>query len=215
MAAFYQQYRNQILFTGMAGLLALVAVIQSLSVSLTILNLCLISAIMALGVNIQWGYAGLFNVGVMGFAALGGLAGVLISMPPVTEAWQAGGLGILLGLLITIGTVIACLFTWSRIQHLNKQRYWIIAGIIISGYTLLRIFFDPGVDAIEAIDPSVTGYLGGLGLSILVAWPVGALFAAGVAFVIGKIALGLRSDYLAIATLGISEIIIFFIKITT
>jgi len=41
---------------------------------------------------------------------------------------------------------------------------------------------------------------------------VGALFAAGVAFVIGKIALGLRSDYLAIATLGISEIIIFVIK---
>jgi len=74
------------------------------------------------------------------------------------------------------------------------------------------LFFDPGVDAIEAIDPSVTGYLGGLGLPILVAWPVGALFAAGVAFVIGKIALGLRSDYLAIATLGISEIIIFFIK---
>ena len=30
--------------------------------------------------------------------------------------------------------------------------------------------------------------------------------------VIGKVALGLRSDYLAIATLGISEIIIFFIK---
>jgi branched-chain amino acid transport system permease protein len=108
--------------------------------------------------------------------------------------------------------VIACLFAWSHIQHLKKQRYWIIAAIIIAGYALLRIFFDPGVDAIEAIDPSVTGYLGGLGLPILVAWPVGALFAAGVAFVIGKIALGLRSDYLAIATLGISEIIIFFIK---
>ena len=63
-----------------------------------------------------------------------------------------------------------------------------------------RVFFDPSVTAIEAINPSVTGYLGGLGLPILVAWPVGALFAAGVAFVIGKIALGLRSDYLAIAT---------------
>ena len=59
----------------MAGLLLAVAVMQGLSVSLTILNLCLISAIMSLGVNIQWGYAGLFNVGVMGFAALGGLAG--------------------------------------------------------------------------------------------------------------------------------------------
>ena len=80
------------------------------------------------------------------------------------------------------------------------------------GYALLRVFFDPSVFAIEAINPSVTGYLGGLGLTILIAWPVGALFAAGVAFVIGKIALGLRSDYLAIATLGISEIIIFCIK---
>ncbi len=32
---------------------------------------------MALGVNIQWGYAGLFNVGTMAFAALGGLAAAL------------------------------------------------------------------------------------------------------------------------------------------
>ena len=212
MAALYQQYRNQMLFSLMASLLIMVALIQSLSVSLTILNLCLISAIMALGVNIQWGYAGLFNVGVMGFAALGGLAGVLISMPPVSDAWQAGGLGILFGLVITIGTVVTCLFTWSRIQHLGQHRYWITAAIIISGYALLRIFFDPSVNAVESINPSVTGYLGGLGLPILVAWPVGALFAAGIAFVIGKIALGLRSDYLAIATLGISEIIIFFIK---
>ena len=43
---------------------------------------------MALGVNIQWGYAGLFNVGIMGFAALGGVAAVLVSMPPV--AGRAG-----------------------------------------------------------------------------------------------------------------------------
>ena len=211
-AGFYEKHRAPILFAVMAGLLILVGFIQSWGVSLTILNLCLISAIMALGVNIQWGYAGLFNVGVMGFAALGGLAGVLVSMPPVNEAWQAGGLGILSGLLITFGTVMACLLVWPRIKHITGWRYWIVFAIILSGYALLRVFFDPGVDAIESIDPSVTGYLGGLGLPILVAWPVGALFAAGVAFVIGKIALGLRSDYLAIATLGISEIIIFFIK---
>ena len=36
--------------------------------------------------------------------------------------------------------------------------------------------------------------------------------AAGAAYVIGKVALGLRSDYLAIATLGISEIILYFLK---
>ena len=208
----FNSYRTEALYGLMAILLILVGIIQSFSVTLTILNLCLISAIMSLGVNIQWGYAGLFNVGVMGFAALGGLAGVLVSMPPVSEAWQAGGLGILLGLVITISTVAACLYTWVRVRHLNKKRYWIIGAIITLGYALLRLFFDPGVDAIEAINPSVSGNLGGLGLPILIAWPIGGLFAAGVAFVIGKIALGLRSDYLAIATLGISEIIIFFIK---
>jgi len=45
-----------------------------------------------------------------------------------------------------------------------------------------------------------------------VAWPVGGLLAAGAAWVIGKTALGLRSDYLAIATLGIAEIIIAVLK---
>ena len=45
---------------------------QSWNVALGIFNLCLISATMALGVNIQLGYAGIFNAGVMGFAALGG-----------------------------------------------------------------------------------------------------------------------------------------------
>ena len=51
-----------------------------------------------------------------------------------------------------------------------------------------------------------------MGLPIIFSWIVGGLFAAGVAFAIGKITLGLRSDYLAIATLGISEIIIAVLK---
>ena len=55
--------RNIGLFALMALLLMSVGFIQSWDVSLTLLNLCIISAIMALGVNIQWGYAGLFNVG--------------------------------------------------------------------------------------------------------------------------------------------------------
>lgn len=72
--------RNVVYFLIMAGLIVLVGQMQSWNVALSILNLCLISSIMALGVNIQWGYAGLFNVGVMGFAALGGLAAMLLSL---------------------------------------------------------------------------------------------------------------------------------------
>ena len=47
---------------------------------------------------------------------------------------------------------------------------------------------------------------------MLFSWLVGGLFAAGAAYLVGKIALGLRSDYLAIATLGIAEIILAILK---
>ena len=80
-------------FGFVALLLLIIGFGQSWSVALGIFNLCLISAVMALGVNMQWGYAGLLNVGIMGFAALGGMAAVLVSQPPVTAAWQAGEAG--------------------------------------------------------------------------------------------------------------------------
>ena len=85
-------------------------------------------------------------------------------------------------------------------------------AILVLGYFLYGYLFDPARSAIEAINPALEGYLGGLGLPILLAWPAGALLAAGAAWLIGKTALGLRSDYLAIATLGIAEIIIAVLK---
>ena len=51
--------RYGLVFGAMAVLLLGAGVLQSWSVMLAIVNLCLISAIMALGVNIQWGYAGI------------------------------------------------------------------------------------------------------------------------------------------------------------
>ena len=203
--------RGALYFSIMALLILGVGVFQSWSVSLTLINLGLISAIMALGLNIQWGYAGLFNAGVMGFAALGGLAGVLVSQAPVPEAWAVGGIGMAYTLLALAGTVFAALFVHRR-MHKGPLRALTISGVVLVGYLVIRAFFDPTVDAIEAVDPSKTGYLGGLGLPILFAWAVGGLFAAGAAWLVGRISLGLRSDYLAIATLGISEIIIAILK---
>jgi branched-chain amino acid transport system permease protein len=84
--------------------------------------------------------------------------------------------------------------------------------VIIFGIIIINLFYKPAVILIEDINPATTGFLGGMGLPIIFSWIVGGLFAAGVAFVIGKITLGLRSDYLAIATLGISEIIISVLK---
>ena len=212
MKQYYQKYRNSFFFLVLLFLIVMVGIFQSWSLALSIINVGLISAIMSLGVNIQWGYAGLFNVGIMGFAALGGVAGVLISKSPVSAAWNTGGLNILTGLLLIIIGIFSIRFFWNKIKKYKKYRYYIISSIILIFYIILRIVLDPAIERIEAIDPSSTGYLGGLGLPILISWPVGGIFAAIAAYAIGKVALGLRSDYLAIATLGISEIIIYFLK---
>ena len=205
------QYKNIFLFTTMALLILLTGFLQSWNSALLILNMGLISAIMSLGVNLQWGFAGLFNVGVMGFVALGGLATVLISMPPVTEAWSAGGLRTLLGLMIGVVSLWLTSLAIARLPSGKAKILGIIVGLIV-GFFAFRFVFDGGVSAIEAVNPASTGYLGGLGLPILLAWPAGGLLAAGVAWIIGKTALGLRSDYLAIATLGIAEIILAIMK---
>ncbi|NCO88044.1 MAG: branched-chain amino acid ABC transporter permease [Rhodobacterales bacterium] len=179
--------------------------------SLSILNMALISAIMALGVNLQWGFAGLFNIGVMGFVALGGLAAVLVSMPPTEGAWAAGGTGILLGLVLGGATIIAAVLVQMKLPS-GRLRMAVTLAVLIAGFMIYRRVFDPAVVAIEAINPASSGNIGGLNLPVLLAWPVGGLLAAGAAWVIGKTALGLRSDYLAIATLGIAEIIIAVMK---
>ncbi len=203
--------RATIAFAVMAALLVLVGVGQSWSLGLAILNLCLISAIMALGVNIQWGYAGLFNVGIMGFAALGGIAAVLVSRPPVPGAWAAGGVHLILAALFGIATIAGAALLHRRLPK-GRLRLAAMTALIVLGYFAVRYFYDPAVAAIEAVNPAKHGYLGGLGLPVILSWVVGGLFAAGAAWIVGKVALGLRSDYLAIATLGISEIIIAFLK---
>jgi len=203
---------NALLFAAMAVLLMLVGAMQSWNVALAILNMCLISAIMTLGVNIQWGYAGLFNAGVMGFTALGGLAAIVVSVAPVPAAWDAGGARAILGLLAGLATIAGGIWLWKKLPVPRTARIWLTALLAVSGYGLMRLILDPAVDAIEAVEPAMTGFLGGFGLPIMFSWIVGGVFAAIVAWAIGKVALGLRSDYLAIATLGISEIIIYFLK---
>ncbi|MBQ58675.1 branched-chain amino acid ABC transporter permease [bacterium] len=213
--------KNIGLFVVVACLIAATGFIQSWNTALFILNMGLISAIMSLGVNLQWGFAGLFNVGVVGFVALGGLAAVLISMPPTTDAWAAGGAQVLLGLLLGAATVTAAILVQTKMAP-GRTKVLSLIGVLIIGFFLYRYVFDGGVEAVEAVNPAGTGYLGGLnfggenykswGFMTVLSWPMGGVLAASAAWLIGKTALGLRSDYLAIATLGISEIIIAIVK---
>ncbi|WP_170586712.1 branched-chain amino acid ABC transporter permease [Ruegeria arenilitoris] len=203
--------KNTLLFVIVGGLILLTGFVQSWNTAILILNMGLISAIMAIGVNLQWGFAGLFNVGVMGFVALGGLAVVLVSTPPTPGAWSAGGYGIVLALLLGAATVVAAVMAAQKMPK-GRARTLAIIAILVVGFFVYRAVFDPSIAAVEAIDPAIAGNIGGLNLPVLLAWPAGGLLAAGAAWLIGKTALGLRSDYLAIATLGIAEIIIAIMK---
>lgn len=99
-----------------------------------------IYALLALGLNIQWGFAGLFNAGIAGFFAVGAYTSAILTSP-----------------------------------HADGR---------LGGYDL----------------PFLVGWIGAMVAAALVAWPI------------GKICLRFRSDYLAIATIGIAEIIRLVIK---
>ena len=203
-------WRAPLAFLAMGSALVATAVFQSPAVALAILNMSLVSAVMAMGLNLQWGYAGLFNAGVMAFTALGGLAAVLVTHPPVTEALGAGGRNLALSGLILLGAIATIVFIASNTK--GRLRSFLVFVAVIAAYAVLRPVFTAATGAIEAVDPARTGFIGGLGLPIMFSWLAGGLLAAAVAWMIGKIALGLRTDYLAIATLGISEIVIAVLK---
>ena len=235
--------RYWIVFSLLTLLIALTGFVQSWSIALGLLTVGLISAVMALGLNIQWGYAGQFNAGVMGFAAIGAVACVLMSMPWVSGvmvdalepmiadpavdaeaidklerdlarrieaerqllvAWLLGGLGAILA--------------WGADRLLRKRlsrlrRAVVVFAILAASLALFRDRFEPAIKVIESTGfGDDSKYLGGLDLPILLAWCAGGVLAAIAAWLIARIVLGLRSDYLAIATLGISEIVIAVLK---
>ncbi|MEM5581152.1 branched-chain amino acid ABC transporter permease [Roseibium sp. AS2] len=99
-----------------------------------------IYALLVLGLNIQWGFAGLFNAGIAGFFAIGAYTSAILTTP--ADPGRIGGFDL----------------------------HFLI------------------------------GLLGAMAAAALVAWPI------------GKICLRFRSDYLAIASIGIAEIIRLVIK---
>ena len=117
--------------------------------------------------------------------------------------------------MICLGLILAMVysirFVIKKIPKSRKRNY-LITAIIIVGLLLLRIISAPAIEGIESVEPAKTGFLGGLGMPVMFSWIVGGFFAGGLAYVVGKIALGLRADYLAIATLLIAEIVVSVIK---
>jgi len=210
--SFFSDYKKEIfLFAGL--FLIALSVISTMGSAFGIRMLVEAScyAILALGLTIQWGYAGLFNAGVLGFVAMGGFMTMLVSYPTNPEFWDSdlpGQLGgVFFKLVVGIGLIVASV----QLHRLNIPKKIRVPITVITSavvYLVVVSSLNPVADAIE----SEAGFIGGLGLPVWMGWAMGGVVAGVIAYFIGHICLGLRSDYLAIATLGIAEIIKAFLK---
>ncbi len=203
--------RAFLLYLGLIVFIVLIALWQGVAnISLLMLQASAF-ALVALGLNIQFGYGGLFNFGIMGFIMLGGFATTFVSYP-VNDAFWSGDGPLMLGraLLAFLGGLV---LVWGarKADRIGIKGNWKTALIVVCwvvAYIVYRSQIDPAAAYIEAN----AGFVGGLGLHPLLGWVFGGILAAAVAYIIGKISLGLRTDYLAIATIGISEIVRALIK---
>lgn len=168
-------------------------------------------AVLALGLTIQWGYAGQFNAGVMGFVALGGVSAMLFSVPVNDAFWNSElpaelGKVLLYAIGATLLVVAATKLTRLGVPRRVRTVFAVLLAIVLY-MAVISLLRDVTADIESQAD-----FVGGLGLPPWLGWIFGGALAGVVGYFIGHVCLGLRSDYLAIATLGIAEIIKAFLK---
>lgn len=114
---------------------------------------------------------------------------------------ELGGLLLYFTALVTMGGIYA-------VMALGLNLCWGMTGLFNVG---IAGFFAVGAytSALLTTPPALTGGVdvGGLGWPMPAGWLAATVIAAAVAWAVGRICLRLRSDYLAIATIGIAEII--------
>ena len=168
-------------------------------------------AIIALGLTIQWGYAGLFNAGIMGFVAVGGFMTMFISFPVNESFWQSEAPRALAGFTVLVTAIVLVLMGIGQVHRFGVSER-LRTVLLTIGLIIAFFIFNNSLDPLARMIETDSGFIGGLGLPVFAGWTVGGIAAAIVAYWIGKVCLGLRSDYLAIATLGFAEIIKHILK---
>jgi branched-chain amino acid transport system permease protein len=74
-------------------------IIPVLSYATFFLCFAAIFAVIVLGLNLQWGYTGLFNVGVAGFVGVGAYTSAILTAPPYQDSIGGFGLPVIIGWL--------------------------------------------------------------------------------------------------------------------
>ena len=171
-------------------------------------------AIIVLGLNLQWGYTGLFNVGVAGFVAVGAYTSALLTTPEV--AGRAGGWGWpvalgWLGAMITSGLAGLLVGTAAlRLRHDYLAITTFGIAVTIQLIALNAQWLTGGPFGVQFIPRPLQAWLGtGLGWTLGYLTLVLALLAVvyvGLERLVkspwGRVLRSIREDEVAAASLG-------------
>jgi len=113
------------------------------------LTMALTYAIMCLGLNVQWGQTGLFNVGIAGFVAIGAYVSALLTTPdtanrfggfdmPILVGWLGGALAAAL-----IAFLIGALTIRLRADYLAIATFGVAVTVQLCALNLERITGGP------------------------------------------------------------------------
>ena len=183
-----------------------------------------ILAISALGLNMKYGYAGLFAIGQAAFYGIGAYSSALVTKDWVTQ-WSGSQVGALAGALgIEVGFILAVaainyLDIGHRRDRLHENLMDIVspfeasvltttATILVGAAILIVVGGGSGWlvrQGVLAIAPSVLNiFPPAISQQVVfaIALVVGTVLAAIMGFLIGLPLLNLTYDYLCIATLG-------------
>ena len=171
-------------------------------------------AVMALGLNLQWGFTGLFNVGVAGFVAVGAYTSAILTGPPEPDRFGGFGLPIAMGWLGAMAlSGLAALVVGAAALRLREDYLAITTfgiAVVIQLVALNADTLTGGPFGIQSIPKPFTEALGtgfawnlaylGLVLAVL-----GATYLALerlVASPWGRVLRAIREDETAAASLG-------------
>lgn len=171
-------------------------------------------AIITLGLNLQWGYTGLFNVGVAGFVALGAYTSALLTTPP--QAGHLAGLnwpvaaGMVAAMLVTglVGALVGAVALRLRQDYLAITTFGIAVTIQLFANNATALTGGPF--GVQFIPKPMQGWLG-TGLPWTLAYLGMAVALLGVAYVAleklvnspwGRVLRAIREDEDAASALG-------------
>ncbi|MGG5808028.1 branched-chain amino acid ABC transporter permease [Falsiroseomonas sp. CW058] len=171
-------------------------------------------AVMALGLNLQWGFTGLFNVGVAGFVAIGAYASALLTGPPEPGRLGGFGLPILAGWVGAMAASGAAAFVVGVAALRLREDYLAITtfgiAVVIQLVALNAQGLTGGPFGIQSIPKPFAEALGtGLAWNLAYLALVAAVLAAAwiglerlVASPWGRVLRAIREDEAAAASLG-------------